>query len=50
METIIENNEFNLLLRKKADKPHYVPESDELLKYVDDGYFEKSSCLGKNEM
>lgn len=38
METIIENNEFNLMLRKKADKPHYVPERDELLKYPYDYY------------
>lgn len=41
-EAIIKNNEFNLMLRKKVDKPHYVPEKDELLKYVDEGYFEKS--------
>lgn len=42
MESIMENNEFNLMLRKKADKPYYVPERDELLRYVDGGYFEKS--------
>lgn len=42
METIIENAEFDLMLRKKADKPYYVPEKDELLRYVDDTYFEKS--------
>lgn len=42
METIIENDEFDLMLRKKGDKPYYVPEKEELLKYVDDGYFEKS--------
>lgn len=42
METIIDNNEFELMLRKKADKPYYVPARDELLKYVDESYFEKS--------
>lgn len=42
METIIENDEFDLMLRKKADKPYYVPVKDELLNYVDEGYFEKS--------
>jgi hypothetical protein len=42
METIIENNEFNLMLRKQADKPYYIPERDELLKYVDEGCFEES--------
>lgn len=43
METIIENDEFDLMLRKKGDKPYYVPEKEELLKYADDGYFEKSN-------
>ncbi|HHY71890.1 MAG TPA: hypothetical protein GX497_01395 [Bacillus bacterium] len=41
-ETIHVYNEFDLMLRKKADKPHYVPKKNELLKYVDDGYFEKT--------
>jgi len=42
METIIDNNEFDLMLKKKADKPYYVPAKDELLSYVDESYFEKS--------
>lgn len=42
MGTIIDNNEFDLMLRKKADKPYYVPAKDELLNYVDESYFEKS--------
>ena len=42
METIIDNNEFDLMLRKKADKPYYVPAKEELLNYVDESYFEKS--------
>ena len=41
-EAIMDNDEFSLMLRKKADKPYYVPEKDELLKYVDDFYFEES--------
>ena len=41
-ESIIENDEFGELMAKKADKPYYVPEQEELLKYVEDGYFEKS--------
>ena len=42
MEAIIENNEFNLMLKKKSYKPHYVPEKDELLEYINEGYFEES--------
>lgn len=42
METIIDNNEFDLMIRKKADKPYYVPAKEELLNYVDESYFEKS--------
>ncbi len=41
-EVIMEHDEFDLMLRKKGDKPHYVPKKNELLKYVDEGYFEKS--------
>jgi preprotein translocase subunit SecA len=41
-EVIMDNDEFDLMLRKKRDKPYYVPKKNELLKYVDEGYFEKS--------
>lgn len=41
-EAILENDEFDLMLRQKSGKPYYVPKKDELLKYVDDEYFEKS--------
>lgn len=41
-ETIMEHDEFSLMLRKKGDKPHYIPKKDELLKYTDEGYFEKT--------
>lgn len=30
------------LLAEKADKPHYIPEKEELLRYEDDFYFEKT--------
>ncbi len=41
-EVIMENDELDLMLRKKGDKPHFVPEKNELLKYVDEGYIEKT--------
>jgi hypothetical protein len=41
-ETILENDEFDLMLRKKGNKPYYVPKKNELLKYVDGDYFEKT--------
>ncbi|SHI82560.1 SEC-C domain-containing protein [Parasporobacterium paucivorans] len=41
-EIILENKEFDLMLRKKADKPYYVPGEDELLNYVDELYFERN--------
>lgn len=41
-EAILENDEFDVLLSKKGDKPHYVPKKTELLKYIDEGYFEKT--------
>lgn len=42
-EEIIENDEFDCLLDRKAGKPFYVPEKKELLKYMDDLYFEKTN-------
>lgn len=41
-DRILVNGGFDLLLEKKAGKPHYVPEKLELLKYMDNLYFEKS--------
>lgn len=41
-ESILEDNEFDLMFRKKIGKPYYVPAKDELLNYVDEFYFEKS--------
>lgn len=34
--------EEDMLQRKQGDKPYYVPEKDELLRYTDDHYFEKN--------
>jgi|GEM_PF-619304 len=42
IETIIEHDEFDSLLRMKGNKPYYIPEKNELLKYVDNFYFEKT--------
>ena len=41
-EVIINNGEFDLMLRQKGAKPYYVPKKNELLKYVDEDYFEKT--------
>ena len=41
-ETILEFDEFELMLEKKGDKPFYVPAKEELLRYMDDFYFEKT--------
>lgn len=42
IETIIEHDEFDSLLKMKGNKPYYIPEKNELLKYVDNFYFEKT--------
>lgn len=42
IETILEEIGFDSMLRKKAGKPYYIPEKNELLNYFDQGYFEKS--------
>ena len=40
-ETIMEFNDFKSMLGKKADKPYYVPNKEEMLKYSDMTYYEK---------
>jgi preprotein translocase subunit SecA len=40
-DTIIANDRIDELMAEKADKPTYIPEQEELLKYVEDSYFEK---------
>jgi preprotein translocase subunit SecA len=39
-EAIMEFNDFNEQLEKRAGKPFYIPEQKELLKYKDNNYFE----------
>jgi len=41
-ETILEHELMEEMLMKKGDKPYYVPSKEELLKYVDEWYFEKN--------
>lgn len=41
-ETVLEFDDVNVMLANKADKPYYVPKQSELLKYVEDGYFEET--------
>jgi len=41
-EAIMEYDEFQIMLSKKANKPHYVPNKNELLKYVDEMYIDKN--------
>ena len=41
-EVILESFEFDQMLHKKADKPYYIPEKEELLRYADGEYFEKT--------
>lgn len=41
-EAVLEFDEFEELLRKKADKPYYIPRKNQLLKYFDETYFEKT--------
>lgn len=41
-EAIMEFNEFEIMISKKGNKPHYVPNKNELLKYVDEMYIEKN--------
>ncbi|MSU02111.1 YecA family protein [Tissierella pigra] len=42
-ETILESDDFDLLLIKKGDKPYYVPNKNELLNYLDEAYFERTN-------
>ena len=46
-EAIMEFGEFDIMLMKKADKPYYVPDKNELLKYADQLYFEKNEQYNK---
>lgn len=39
---ILEHREFLYYIREKGTKPYYIPEKEELLKYLDAFYFEKT--------
>jgi preprotein translocase subunit SecA len=39
-DAVVEFDEFDSLMSKKAGKPYYIPEKEELLKYTDDFYYE----------
>lgn len=41
-EIIMMNDEFDVMLKKKGNKPFYVPDRDGLMNYVEDGYCEKT--------
>lgn len=41
-EAIMENDEFEIMLAKKADKAHYIPSKEELLRYTNNYYFERN--------
>jgi len=41
-ETIMVFDEFDLYMKQKAGKPYYIPNKTELLKYLDQFYFEKT--------
>jgi len=41
-ESIAEFDEIELYISKKGDKPYYIPEKEELLKYKDNLYFEET--------
>jgi hypothetical protein len=43
-EAVLENEEFERLLRKKGNKPYYIPKKNELLKYVNGNYFEETKA------
>ncbi len=42
-ETIMEFDEFDIMLNKKNNKPYYIPKKNELLNYTDEWYFEKTT-------
>lgn len=46
-EAVLINDEVNLLISKKGSKPYYIPNKIELLKYVDEIYFEKTKAYKK---
>ncbi|SFC44066.1 SEC-C motif-containing protein [Alkalibacterium subtropicum] len=43
-ETVLTFDGLDAMLQQQAGKPRYIPEKEELLKYVDDFYFEQNSA------
>ncbi|WP_228588424.1 SEC-C metal-binding domain-containing protein [Alkalibacterium sp.] len=43
-ETVLSFDGLDAMLQHQADKPRYVPNKEELLKYLDDFYFEQNSA------
>lgn len=41
-EVIMDDDEFDNYMEQKKGKPYYIPNKKELLKYKDEGYFEKT--------
>jgi len=39
---VLHGEDLEEILKKQKGKPHYVPHKEELLKYMDEGYFEKT--------
>lgn len=46
-DSILEFDEFDLMMAKKGDKPYYIPPKEDLLKYVENGYFEVNKQYSK---
>lgn len=46
-EAIEGEDEFNALLDKQGDKPYFVPDKEDLLKYGEDDYFERNEAYIK---
>lgn len=42
--TIMANDDFEELIKKKRGKPYYFPEKSEVVKYIDEGYLERSKA------
>lgn len=46
-DSILEFDEFDLMMEKKGDKPYYIPKQAELLRYADNFHFEKNDAYNK---
>lgn len=46
-EIVMDDGTFNSLISQQRGKPYYIPPKDELLKYADDLYYEKTNEFKK---